>query len=543
MDKFIVLAGDSPLQHGLGITALAIFLLLVALPDGNGRWERPREAAFFGSIFFLLFAIRWPILKWPYQINIDESQFVACAVKTTFDWVPWRGVDGGTSGPLNSAILAVPALFGLEVDLFSARMTVLVLLAAALCALYCALKWIYAASAARIAIVAPVVLLSLTTFTDFVHCTSEHLSICLTTIAIAAAAYLAEPDRLRWTRLLACAIAGLCVGSSGFAKLQSVPLAAAAWLAAGCAILVAAREKRIRWQHELAVLTVATATVPTLILVTLWLTGGVQDALISYIQMGLVQTRTGAGVGAQFFFSNPPEYAVFLEFSIVAMLLMTGVLYRRTRFTPAAVWSLSSSIILLVASLFAIYHAHRGFPHYLLFSILPVCFFIGNLIGLVNRSGLWPQAATLVLPATFFLLMAQACAVAPAYYRQSMPPSRAPELDALLRHTRPGDRMGIWCWKPEYYVYTRTVMATRDPHTQRQQEPSVFQAYFRERYLRDLTANLPPVFVDGVTPGSFAFADPATQGIESFPALNAVIRAHYSLADEVNGVRIFILAK
>lgn len=544
MDQIIFLAGDSQLQHSIALAALAIFLLLSVIPDGKTAVWRWREPALLCSIFFLLYAIRWPIMAWPHPINVDESQFVAAAVKATVDWVPWRGVDNGTSGPLNSYILAAPALLGASIDLFSARMVAVTLLAVALGATYYTLRWIYGAAPARIAIVAPVLLLSLTTLPDFVHCTSEHFSICLTTVAMAAAAYLSQSQHLMSPRLVACAISGLCAGSSGFAKLQSLPLAAAVFLAAASAIMIAAREKQIRWRSELTILTVAAGVVPILMLVTLWLTGELQNAFISYIQMGLVQTQTGPDLGVEFFFSNPSEYADFLGTSIVVTLLAllaAGALYRRTVFTPTSLWSFSSSILLLLASIFAIHRAHRPFAHYLLFSIVPVTLFVGNWIGLFHRSNLWPRAATVLLPATFLLLLVKSSAIVPTYYRAPKSSSVPPEIDLLLRYTNPGDRMALWGWKPEYYIYTKTIMATRDPHTQRQQEPSPFQSFFRDRYLRDLAANPPLIFVDGVSPGSFVFSDRATHGMESFPDLAAFIHERYSLAEEQNGVRIFVL--
>jgi len=540
MDQIIFLTGDSQWQRSIALAALAIFLLLSVIPDGKTVVWRWREPALLCSIFFLLYAMRWPIMAWPHPINIDEGQFVAAAVKTTVDWVPWRGVDNGTSGPLNSYILAAPALLGVSIDLFSARMVAVTLLAVALGATYCALRWIYGAAPARIAIVAPVLLLSLTTFHDFVHCTSEHFSIYLTTVAMAAAAYLSQSQHSMSRRLVACAISGLCAGSSAFAKLQSLPLAAAVFLAAASAIMIAARDKRIRWRYELTILTVAAGIVSIFMLVTLWLTGELQNAFISYIQMGLVQTQTGTDIGVEFFFSYPSEYADFLGTSIVVALLAAGALYRRTVFTPSSLWLFSSSLLLLLASIFAIHRAHRPFPHYLLFSIVPVTLFLGNWIGLLHRSNLWPRVATFLLPATFLLLLGKSSASVPTYYRAPIP-SVPPEIHLLRRYTNPGDRMALWCWKPEYYVYTKTIMATRDPHTQRQQEPSPFQSFFRDRYLRDLTASPPPVFVDGVAPGSFSFADRATHGMESFPDLAAFIHERYSLAEELNGVRIFVL--
>ena len=82
-------------------------------------------------------------------------------------------------------------------------------------------------------------------------------------------------------------------------------------------------------------------------------------------------------------------------------------------------------------------------------------------------------------------------------------------------------------------------MATRSAGILVLMEPSRYREYFRNRFLSDLRANPPSVFVDAVAPGAFLYNDRATQGIESFPLLEAFVREHYTQREEVAGVRIF----
>jgi hypothetical protein len=69
---------------------------------------------------------------------------------------------------------------------------------------------------------------------------------------------------------------------------------------------------------------------------------------------------------------------------------------------------------------------------------------------------------------------------------------------------------------------------------------SRYREYFRKRFMSDLLAHPPPVIVDAVAPGAFLFNDRATQGIETFPRLEAFVREHYTQREEVAGVRIFV---
>ena len=60
------------------------------------------------------------------------------------------------------------------------------------------------------------------------------------------------------------------------------------------------------------------------------------------------------------------------------------------------------------------------------------------------------------------------------------------------------------------------------------------------RYLRDLIANRPPVFVDAVGPGRFTYTDRARDAHEQIPELRAYIEAAYIPAGEVAGVRFWM---
>src|ERR1700719_2322585 len=172
--------------------AIVAFIGLAAVPFRRVFGEAKFEALFIFSAAAALFACRWPIFLWPDPLGVDESTFIACAMKAQYDLVPWRGFDASTSGPLNCDILLLPALFGADIGFFSARVTGLCLIAGAICALYYTVKWIFGASVARLAMVPPVLLFSLTKTADFLHYSSEHFPIFLTTAPLAAAAYLAR---------------------------------------------------------------------------------------------------------------------------------------------------------------------------------------------------------------------------------------------------------------------------------------------------------------------------------------------------------------
>src|SRR5205085_1948176 len=75
-------------------------------------------------------------------------------------------------------------------------------------ALYYVVKWTNGERLGRLAILPPVLFLSLTVDGNFLHYSSEHLSICLTTIALAATAYLAKEGNSASSHVMAGAVAG-----------------------------------------------------------------------------------------------------------------------------------------------------------------------------------------------------------------------------------------------------------------------------------------------------------------------------------------------
>ena len=523
--------------------AIALFAGLAVAPSSRVFGRAKFEVLFLLSAFAALFACRWPSFLWPDPFNVDEGTFIACALKARFDWVPWRGFDASTSGPLNCDILALPALFGAEIGFFSARVIGLCLIAGAIGALYYTVRWIYGTGVARLSILPPVLLFSLTKTSDFLHYSSEHFPIFLTTVPLAAAAYLARGTGSKSSRLIACAAASLFLGCPVFAKLQAMPIATAVLVSLAAAIfLTPSRSGKARTMEAL-VTGAGLVAIPSVVLIILCATDGLGNAIISYYKMALVFVASRSGATASSFSIGVPEHTLFCLASLAVVVTGGIAVYSQVRFTRVSLWTSLSSVVLLLASLFSIYHAHQPFPHYRLFSIIPVSFCVANVLGLMHQTDLGKGHALLArsLFVALFLVPIGFAAAASTndFSRQAIVPMR-PEVVAIARYAKPGDRMVVWAWRPEYYVKTRTIMATRDPGILALMQMSRYREYFRARFMSDLRSNPPPVIVDAVAPGAFLYSDRATQGIESFPPLAAFVREHYTLREEVAGVRIFV---
>ena len=93
--------------------AISLWILLFAFAikwafsvEECGRKQWIQRALFFCvTMFVALVAWRWRSICYEGEINLDESQLLAQAMRYKADLMPWRSVDGGSSGPLNTWLL------------------------------------------------------------------------------------------------------------------------------------------------------------------------------------------------------------------------------------------------------------------------------------------------------------------------------------------------------------------------------------------------------------------------------------------------------
>jgi hypothetical protein len=104
-----------------------------------------------------------------------------------------------------------------------------------------------------------------------------------------------------------------------------------------------------------------------------------------------------------------------------------------------------------------------------------------------------------------------------------------------IERTYPFRSMAIWGWAPGVYVSAGLPPATRDSITQHAITQGPVQQYYRDRFLEDLHANPPDLFIDAVVPSEFAnwTSWSADSGYQSFPELHRYIDANYDLVDQV----------
>jgi hypothetical protein len=531
-----------------------LFIMLRPLLRPDWRDVKSTDWRWGLIILGMLIVGRWPTWFVTRQLNPDESQLIAGALTLRYDPVFWRSVDGGTAGPFDFyALWPVGWLHGAD-DYFSARVTALVLIAAALIFAHQSVALVFGRMVARVTGFAAVCFESLTLHDELLHYSTELVPMCL----LAAAVYLAA------RRFVANAPwhwnfwGGLVVGAIPLAKLQATPLAALLGLGWVIGELTRGNRSPVDRRKGLGAFCAGGGVIPLAGALLLTATGEWQNAVIPYIlyNVGYVDA---ANLGWHDVFARLWTNASPHE-SLLAVWLGGGVIWtagtlllpRTKERMPRVVASAAAGLCL--ASLICILVPRRPFLHYWQLMVVPWTLVLGALTGLVilelekrrpaMRSGV--LCAALVFTAGG-LLWARTGQVHPYAGRmtlyQKYPRGRVAQ--ELRKYAQSGEALGVWGWTTNpFYVEAGLRQATRNAHSMASVLDSPYYDYFRQRYLADLERSAPPVFIDAMTPDkttdNFVFHHGLLRHEIIFPELADYVRAHYTQIGEMQSVRIYV---
>jgi hypothetical protein len=525
----------------------AVYWLLAAVPTlALGGWaalglksasaKTPasppwQERGFVCLLLFFLLAWRWPYLFSASEFNPDESEFIAGAMTLRHDPVFWGSVDGTTSGPLNFYALLPLSLLGLPFDYFTARLTDALLFWAALIACYRLFCSLAGPALAKLAVLPAAVFYAAATERDFVHYSSESVSLGL--IALAALWSMRRP-----------ASAMFVAGLLPWAKLQTAPLAAVFvswqiwthWVRPG-------QKPGERWRHAGAL--AATALLPSLLgVAAVALSGQLEPFYRRYLLQNVAYVGDGfplRAVVAELAARAQDTGHLTVWGGGMAMILLAGLfIHGRRQLRPNPLFWLS--VALVGAAFVCILTPGRTSLHYLRFLIFPLTLCTGSILA-----DLWSQP---VRPAVAGVALF--CSLLPLGWRLTLP---APEVfgrfaehwrhprtalgNILHAYRQPGASLAIWGWLNHTYVEAGMPQATRDTLSVWAILPSAQRDYYRQVYLADLQRSHPVFFVDTVGAGSPYLNKRPTQGHETFPALADHIRRHYRLLIELSYARVY----
>ncbi len=494
--------------------------------------------------FFLL--SRLPAMLCPFQLNVDEGQMLAQAMRYQHHLTPWRAVDGETGGPLLSWVILLGHEVGLPFNFRALHFLAAVCLAGTLLATFAAAREMVGETAALVAFGAGAWWLGLAQDEDFIHYSSELVPCLLISGALAALVAARRPDRGSGRLLLA----GLLLGLVPWAKLQAVPEALALGLWAMAEVGVDGSVPGPRRLRQAAFLLFG-ALLPSAIILTWVARAGAWDQFYrSYLVANLSRAETKSWVTYAanslhllFHQLGSPWFQDAALLAIVAFCLRGRAAWRALpkRAAGLAAW-------LLAAALLAILSTITQYPHYQQLCLVPLLLAVACCAqvlvgdrsapeGLRLRSG-WAILALglLPLPAVYFWRNDGLHNVRETWHSQQ---SRAFDEQRMVTSTirqfaGQARSLAIWGWVPYVYVDLGLPPTTRNAGYASMNDGNPSQAFLREAFLRDLRAAAPDMIVDTE---EYVFRGVRRTPPSSFPGLAAYLDENYQLVGRGTAMR------
>jgi hypothetical protein len=467
-------------------------------------------------------------------MNVDESQMLAQAMRYTKDFVPWRGVDGTSSGPLNSLYLLLPHLLGMRLYYPEAHMLAAISWSASAFACWLAARLAFGARGAMAGLAMMAAWLVCQQGPDFLQYSSEVLPVLLLSLALAAAAsggagyYVAAVllGLVPWSKLQAAPI-GVVVGAWMLARILWPPAHKGAPLPMG--------------RFRTASMVLGLSLLPTIILIVLVARGGaLEEMWRSYFVANLYYAGPFDALGFVSRLLHAEWDWRVAPWSLVLLATWGAGLATRGNWIRRFEWlgfgSLAWAVFLI--SWCVCCRPEESFEHYQ-FLLLPgmVLLTAGTLGALQGDTPAWAAVSRCFFGGVAAYLVLNLIP-AVSSMREMMTEPYPPAADAKLVLSRieevaPGSQgIAIWGWFPSLYVESGKPPATRHaiPHFLYGKNPS--RDYLRSTYMADLLAERPQVFVDAHIRRLDRYF--ARDPISKFPALYDYVRANFTRACSVD---------
>ncbi|MDB5242528.1 MAG: hypothetical protein JWP57_3153 [Spirosoma sp.] len=529
---------------------LGVFFLFIGVVWLSVRW-RTNNRLLFGLGLGLLVLMRLPLLLVNIELNPDESQLLSQALTLLYHPVYWKSVDGATMGPLSCYFAAIPGHLGLPLTYSSLRVMALLCLVVSMVSTYFSIENFFGGRVAQLALVPSLAFFAFTTQIDYVHATNEQLSLAL--IGLATWQYSRMWARQTFTSVGNLFWLGFVSSLVPFAKLQGTPTVLVLVVFAFIGLIRQySQTNSVEFWRALAGLFMGGLLFPALV-VGLTLYFGVFIDLIQFYIIGNFAYSNEGGFAQSMvhfptFLSKTTDFAGFLL--PTAGLVVAWSLWSRSFRSQGGLLKLI--LALLVASGYAVIKPGNEFTHYLLYLILPItllnAWLIANLpasmTASIGAAACW--ILLVLLPSSFKIpwhinLLRHQPVDGNRIERYARIPLRlSSTAQAVLKLAQPGEDLVVWGWAPRYNVETQMPQGVSDNHTIRcVMGTDSSQRIHRARYLRNIQASRPPVFLDAVGPNSTWLNDRSAYGYENFPELKQFIDQHYQYVGDIAHTRLY----
>ena len=458
------------------------------------RWWQP---SFQAALVIALILCRLPSILFNGQINVDESQVLAQAMRCSRDPTPWHGFVGGSGGPFNTYVLLWQPLAGFPVSFAASRVTAIVLQWAMLSGLQRGIQEILSARLSALFILPAATLFITAMNLDFMFCAGELLPAALCSWVVAGIAI--QQRRPRRGRAF---MIGVACGMLPFTKIQVAPVAVALWIAA-CSMTPRSTDKSLQWPCRLW-LVAGAMVMPLSMSVCFTMQQTWQDFMSFYIRYGATYNSGGM-------LDVPPWRLLFLTstqftaYWVALMLSISGVVAwakgrERWQSIPR-----EKAVVCLAACAYCFVTAcvttwtRTGLTHYLLLMVCPLSLVAASIASLPDRT--YQRRGRVWVPCILVVLGLQVAATGVEWQRkpwmtQWWPEAVHPVVEELMPVRRDGDQLFVWGWAPQLHVLSGMSPATRFAVSGWSSPESKTTPLYSSRLLEDLAASRPRFIVD-----------------------------------------------
>jgi hypothetical protein len=500
-----------------------------------------KNIGIFVTILLLLTVGRIDSVLSPTALNPDEAQLGANARRIISSGLGFLNSDGTTSGPLNSVPLLWPWIFGGSPNLQSGRLMALLMLATTIYFIHQVLRNWAGERFAWVGTLCSVLLFTLTSHPDFLHYSSELLSVVILTGTVLLIVRFFSKNHIN--RLAHIAAIGVIIGATPYTKLQSVPIAIALSFVF---IWLLYRQSANKSEYFVFF---ASGSVLTLFFVSPLVFAGSIDLFTkgylglarNYVSTPLTLFKTLALA------DSDPLLRILISITILLAITLfikffLGQISNRADFVSKNGTKFVIATAYASAALLAVSFPGREFPHYLVL-LWPGVIYLLVLLLLaitslsINTKSLFVVTSLLIALVPFANPQAlQGIAIrSTEFLRADWERLKPIEKANLWSWTNSGknDHMLVWGWMPQWYLLASQNPATRETMNENQIRSSGLQEYFLSRLRGDLQQTRPELILDAVGGSSFAFNNSEVEGARVSKFLGSELHEAY---EEIKGL-------
>jgi hypothetical protein len=368
---------------------------------------------------------------------------------------------------------------------------------------------------------------------------SEHVSVCMVAVSVAAlVSYIYRP----WNRSVISLLVGILLGSLVYAKFQNVPMG---MLTGAFLVFLMIQEKS--WRNVAAVL--AGALLPTLVINIYYASLGKLDVFwnsyfwnyyyysytTQFSSMPIERRFSPGRVIAFLFFS--PNSALYL--ATLGGIILAGLFFRIKKWGDLEYNQkvlLSFALLLLLLTVYAVLQSGNDFQHYKLYLFLPLSLLVAIVISLNENR------AKLLLTSLLVGSILQTAANV-KYLDDHRPNADLARMDSKViesinRHSGPADPITVWGWRDQLHVWTRRPLGYRNVHPFHFSMKSPLIPFWTREFLEDMEANKPRLFIEAMVPN---YSERAEKYLthDKVPVINAYVKKHYRFVENLGNVKVF----